>query len=117
MKKNIVVLFLGIFMLTSIILPINNTASAASDTLEIGIYVDGKFHTKISDFKKLKTADKAKLLMRDGAYLSLGKQLVETKNIFTMNNEQLENSKITVAEYLEMIGGEQTSEFRVLSIE
>ncbi|MEQ6854542.1 hypothetical protein AAHH17_08705 [Lysinibacillus capsici] len=117
MKKNIVVLFLGIFMLTSIILPINNTASAASDTLDIGIYVDGKFHTKISDFKKMKTADKAKLLMTNGAYLSLGKQLVETKNIFTMNNEQLENSKISVAEYLGIIGGGQTSEFKVLSID
>lgn len=116
MKKNIVILFLGIFVLVSIALP-NNTASAASDTLELGIYVDGKLHTSISEFKKLKTANKVKLLTTSGAYLSLGKQLIETKNIFTMNNEQLENSKITVAKYLEMIGGGQTSEFKVISID
>jgi len=117
MKKNIVVLFLAIFMLTTILLPTSNTASAASDTLEVGIYVDGKYHIKFADFKKLKTADKAKLLMKNGVYVSLGKQLVEAKNIFTMNDKQLESSKITVAEYLNIIGGGQTSEFKVESIE
>ena len=117
MKKNAIkLLLISIFLITSIC-STADSASAASDSLTPGIYVDGKLHTTIAEFKKLKIADKTKLLLNEGAYLCIGKELIKTSYILTMNNQQLESSKITVGEYEAIIGGGKPVVFEVIGIE
>ena len=117
MKKNVIsLLLIGIFLISSAVATADR-ASAANDSLTPGIYVDGKLHTTIAEFKKLKTADKTKLLMNESAYLCLGKELIKTQNILSMNNQQLESSKITVGEYEAIVGGVKPAVFEVIGIE